>query len=290
MHITLVLLRVFRTISSSLITSESPEVLRSHHKKKRGCMILDQFRLDGQVALVTGGNRGLGFGIATALAEAGADIVSIQRSGDVSLLQERVQHAGRRLLPLTLDLADESAAEKALAATIAQFGRVDILVNNAGIQRRSPASDFPPEDWDAILTVNLRSVFLFCQVIGRAMLPQGRGKIINIASLLSFQGGITVPAYTASKHAVVGLTRALCNEWAGRGINVNAIAPGYMDTDLNVALRADPERNRTISERIPAGRWGTPADMGGAAVFLASSASDYVHGQIVVVDGGWMAR
>jgi 2-dehydro-3-deoxy-D-gluconate 5-dehydrogenase len=279
-----------RILSSPFMPGKLLERLRSHHKKKRGCMILDQFRLDGQVALVTGGNRGLGFGIAAALAEAGADIVSIQRSENVSLLQERVKQAGRRLLPLTLDLAHENSTEQALAATIAQFGRIDILVNNAGIQRRSPASDFPREDWDAIIDVNLRSVFLFCQVFGRAMLPQGRGKIINIASLLSFQGGITVPAYTASKHAVLGLTRALCNEWAGRGINVNAIAPGYMDTDLNVALRADPARNRSISERIPAGRWGTPADIGGVAVFLASSAADYIHGQALIVDGGWMAR
>lgn len=253
-------------------------------------MILDQFRLDGQVALVTGGSRGLGLGIAVALAEAGADIVSIQRGQDVSLLQEGVQRASRRLLPLTLDLAQEDVAEQALAATLDHFGRIDILVNNAGIQRRAPAADFPREDWDAILSVNLRAVFLFCQIFGRAMLPRGRGKIINIASLISFQGGVTIPAYAASKHAVVGLTKALCNEWASKGVNVNAIAPGYMATDLNVDLRIDPERNRAISERIPAGRWGTPADLGGAAVFLASAASDYVHGQALLVDGGWMAR
>jgi 2-deoxy-D-gluconate 3-dehydrogenase len=170
------------------------------------------------------------------------------------------------------------------------IGRADILVNNAGIQRRAPAADFPLTDWDAVIDVNLRTVFAFCQTFGREMLARGRGKIINIASLLTFQGGITVPAYTASKHAVAGLTKALCNEWAGYGVQVNAIAPGYMDTDMNVALRADAERNRAISQRIPAGRWGAPADMAGAAVFLASPASDYVHGQVLVVDGGWMAR
>lgn len=253
-------------------------------------MILEQFRLDGQVAVVTGGNRGLGLGIATALSEAGADVVSIQHTLDVSTLATQIEHTGRRLLPLALDLASEDAAQQALDATIAHFGRVDILVNNAGIQRRAPAVEFSVADWDDVLRVNLRSVFVFCQVFGRAMVQQGHGKIINIASLLSFQGGWTVPAYVASKHGVAGLTQALCNEWASHGVNVNAIAPGYMKTELNAALRADEQRNREISTRIPAGRWGMPEDLGGLAVFLASAASSYVHGQTIAVDGGWLAR
>jgi 2-deoxy-D-gluconate 3-dehydrogenase len=252
-------------------------------------LILDQFRLDGKVALVTGGSRGLGFAMATALAEAGADIISIQHTSHPEALAERITSTGRRFLPLTLDIGTETAANEALDAALS-FGHVDILVNNAGVQRRASAVDFPIEDWDTVINVNLRAVFLFCQVFGRQMLHQGRGKIINIASLLSVQGGITIPAYTASKHAIAGLTKALCNEWASQGVNVNAIAPGYMDTDLNIALRANPERERHISERIPAGRWGTPQDMAGAVVFLASPASDYLHGHMLVVDGGWLAR
>ncbi len=253
-------------------------------------MILDQFRLDGKVALVTGGSRGLGFGMAVALAEAGADIISIQRTSSSEALAERVTSMGRQFLPLVFDIGSETAAQEALDAVLSRFGRIDILVNNAGIQRRALAVEFSIEDWDSVINVNLRAVFLFCQVFGSQMLRQGSGKIINIASLLSVQGGITIPAYTASKHAIAGLTKALCNEWAGWGVNVNAIAPGYMDTDLNVALRANPERNRQISERIPAGRWGKPEDMAGAVVFLASPASDYLHGHLLVVDGGWLAR
>jgi 2-dehydro-3-deoxy-D-gluconate 5-dehydrogenase len=253
-------------------------------------LILDQFRLDGKVALVTGGSRGLGFGMAVALAEAGADIISIQHTSHTEALAERITSTGRRFLPLTLDIGTETAAKEALDAALSCFGHVDILVNNAGVQRRAPAVDFPIEDWDTVINVNLRAVFLFCQVFGRQMVRQGRGKIINIASLQSLQGGITIPAYTASKHAIAGLTKSLCNEWASKGVNVNAIAPGYMDTDLNVTLRANPERERQISERIPAGRWGTPEDMAGAVVFLASPASDYLHGHLLVVDGGWLAR
>jgi 2-deoxy-D-gluconate 3-dehydrogenase len=253
-------------------------------------MILDQFRLDGKIALVTGGSRGLGFGMAVGLAEAGADIISIQRTSSHEAVAERIASLGRHFLPLTLDIGSETAAQEALEAVLSCFGHIDILVNNAGIQRRAPAAEFSIEDWDSVINVNLRAVFLFCQVFGSQMLRQGYGKIINIASLLSVQGGITIPAYTASKHAIAGLTKALCNEWAGRGINVNAIAPGYMDTDLNVALRANPERNRQISERIPAGRWGKSEDMAGAAVFLASPASDYLHGHLLIVDGGWLAR
>ena len=253
-------------------------------------MILNQFRLDGKVALVTGGSRGLGAGMAIALAEAGADIVSIQHTSDTDVLAERITGIGQQFLPLTLDMSMETAAKEALDAILSYFGRVDILVNNAGVQRRAPATDFSIEDWDTVININLRAVFLFCQAFGRQMLQQGSGKIINIASLLAYQGGITIPAYTASKHAVAGLTKALCNEWASRGVNVNAIAPGYMDTELNVALRADTQRSRQISERIPAGRWGTPEDMAGAVVFLASPASDYLHGHMLVVDGGWLAR
>ncbi len=253
-------------------------------------MILDQFRLDGKVALVTGGSRGLGFGMAIALAEAGADIISIQSASDTEELAGRIAGVGRRFLPLTLDIGAETAAEEALNVTLSHFGQIDILVNNAGVQRRAPAVDFSIEDWDTVININLRAVFRLCQVFGRQMLRQGSGKIINIASLLAVQGGITVPAYTASKHAIAGLTKALCNEWASRGVNVNAIAPGYMDTELTVALRANPQRDREISERIPAGRWGMPEDMAGAIVFLASPASDYMHGHMLVIDGGWLAR
>jgi 2-dehydro-3-deoxy-D-gluconate 5-dehydrogenase len=253
-------------------------------------MIGNCFRLDGQVALITGGNRGLGLAMASALAEAGADLVTVQRSVEIPTLAERVAAAGRRVLPLALDLAVSGVAQQALAATLENFGRIDILVNNAGIQRRAPATDFSLADWQAVLAINLDAVFHFCQVVGRQMVQQGHGKIINIASLLAFQGGITVPAYAASKHAIAGLTKALCNEWAGCGVHVNAIAPGYMDTDLNAALRADAARSKAITTRIPAGRWGTPEDVAGAVVFLASSAADYVHGHTLVVDGGWMAR
>ena len=253
-------------------------------------MVLDLFRLDGKVALVTGGNRGLGMGMAAALAEAGADVVSVQRSAGAPELAGRVEAVGRSLLPLALDLADGESARRALAATLERFGRVDILVNNAGVQRRAPATEFPFEDWRAVMEINLDAVFRFCQAFGGEMVRQGHGKVINVASLLSFQGGITVPAYAASKHAVTGLTRALSNEWAPHGVNVNAIAPGYMDTDMNEALLADPDRSRTIGGRIPAGRWGTARDVAGAAVFLASAAADYVHGHTLVVDGGWLAR
>ena len=229
-------------------------------------------------------------GMAAALAEAGADVVSVQRSAGAPELAGRVEAVGRNLLPLALDLADGESARRALAATLERFGRVDILVNNAGVQRRAPATGFPFEDWRAVMEINLDAVFRFCQAFGGEMVRQGHGKVINVASLLSFQGGITVPAYAASKHAVTGLTRALSNEWAPRGVNVNAIAPGYMDTDMNEALLADPDRSRTIGGRIPAGRWGTAGDVAGAAVFLASAAADYVHGHTLVVDGGWLAR
>lgn len=267
-----------------------PLLADAGNDRRENIMILDQFRLDGKVALVTGGNRGLGLGMAAALAEAGADVVSVQRSAEAPELTERVDAAGRRLLPLALDLADPDASHRALDAALDRFGRVDVLVNNAGVQRRAPATEFSFDDWEAVLAVNLDAVFRFCQAFGAEMVRQGRGKIVNVASLLAFQGGVTVPAYAASKHAVAGLTKALCNEWASHGVNVNAIAPGYMDTDMNTALRDDPARTQAIGERIPAGRWGAPGDAAGAAVFLASPASDYVHGHTLVIDGGWMAR
>lgn len=253
-------------------------------------MILNQFKLDDQVAVVTGANRGLGLEMAAALAEAGAHIVSVQRSNNISELAQRVQAVGRELLSVPVDIAAGAAAAHVLNAALQKFGRVDILINNAGIQKRHPAEKFPIEDFDTVMDVNLRAVFQFCQVFGREMLNHGHGKIINIASLLSFQGGVTVPAYVAAKHAVAGLTKALCNEWSSKGVNVNAIAPGYMDTDMNAALKADVARNAAISQRIPAGRWGQAVDVAGLAVFLASPASDYIHGQVIAVDGGWMAR
>lgn len=253
-------------------------------------MILDHFRLDDQVAVITGGNRGLGLGMAAALAQAGAHIVSVHRSGRATELSAAVSGAGRELLSLPLDVSEPDAAEQALNATLGHFGRADILINNAGVQRRYPSAEFPIEEWDLVINVNLRAVFQFCQAFGRQMLRQGRGKIINVTSVLSFQGGYTVPAYAAAKHAVSGLTKSLCNEWSSKGINVNAIAPGYMDTDMNEALKANAERSGAINARIPAGRWGTPEDLGGLAVFLASRASDYIHGEVITVDGGWMAR
>ena len=253
-------------------------------------MILDHFRLDNQVAVITGGNRGLGLGMATALAQAGAHIVSVQRSAHTPALATAVAAADRELLTLSLDVGAPDAAEQALAATLQHFGRADILINNAGVQRRYPAAQFPIAEWDLVLNINLRAVFLFCQTFGREMLKHGRGKIINVTSVLSFQGGYTVPAYVAAKHAVAGLTKSLCNEWGSHGINVNGIAPGYMDTDMNEALKANAERSRAINARIPAGRWGTPEDVGGLAVFLASRASDYIHGEVITIDGGWMAR
>jgi len=253
-------------------------------------MILDQFRLEGQVAVITGGNRGLGLSIAAALAEAGADIVSAQHAAQAPALAERAARAGRRSLAVSVELKDDASAAQVLAVALAEFGRVDILVNNAGIQRRAPSEDFSLADWDEVMDINLRAAFVYSQTFGRHFLAQGGGKIINIASVQSLIGGWTIPAYTASKHGLAGLTKTLCNEWAGRGININGIAPGYMDTDMTAALKADPERSRAINARIPAGRWGQPDDLAGAVVFLASPASNYINGHILVVDGGWMAR
>jgi 2-dehydro-3-deoxy-D-gluconate 5-dehydrogenase len=247
------------------------------------------FDLTGKVALVTGANKGLGQAIALALAAAGADLALAGRTLAVET-EEQVRALGRKAVLIEADVAGDGAAHGMVDATLTTLGRLDILVNNAGIIRRGDAATFSAEDWDAVIDTNLTSLFFLCQEAGRQMLAQGSGKIINIASMLSFQGGLRVPAYTAAKSAVAGLTKALANEWAGKGVNVNAIAPGYIATNNTAALQADKTRNRQILERIPAGRWGAPSDIGGAAVFLASSASDYVHGHILAVDGGWLAR
>ena len=247
------------------------------------------FDLTGKVAAVTGGGRGLGLGISEALLEAGADVIVFGRTPVPAELTKHAAALGREVRFVALDLADSGAIATAVQQVLATQ-QVDILVNNAGTQDRYPAVDFPLEAWDAVLDVNLRAVFQLCQLFGRPMLERGEGKIVNLASLLSFQGGMTVPAYAASKGAVAQLTKALCNEWASRGVNVNAVAPGYMDTDMNTALRADPVRREQLSTRIPAGRWGQPEDIGNVVVFLASPAADYVHGQVLAVDGGWMAR
>jgi 2-deoxy-D-gluconate 3-dehydrogenase len=247
------------------------------------------FDLTGKVALVTGANTGIGQGIAVALAEAGADVALVGRSSPDETAY-KVRELGRRAALIAADLSTIAPVQPAVDQTLAALGGLDILVNNAGIIRRADAVDFTETDWDAVMDTNLKSVFFLCQAAGRHMIAQGSGKIINIASMLSFQGGIRVPSYTASKSGVAGLTKLLANEWAGKGVNVNAIAPGYIATSNTAALQADETRNRQILERIPAGRWGDPADLGGAAVFLASSASDYVQGHILAVDGGWLAR
>ncbi|PRZ08678.1 2-deoxy-D-gluconate 3-dehydrogenase [Isoptericola sp. CG 20/1183] len=254
-------------------------------------MILDQFRLDGKVALVTGTSRGLGQGAAVALAEAGADVALLDRSEPTETIA-RIEALGRRAFSVRRDLATATPAEldAAVAEVVAELGEVDVLVNNAGTIRRAPAAEHPAEDWDTVLAVNLDAVFHLSRAVGRGMLERGAGSIINVASMLSFQGGILVPGYAASKHAVVGLTKALANEWAGRGVNVNAVAPGYMATDNTAPIRADEAREQSISARIPAGRWGTPEDLAGIFVYLASPASAYVHGAVVPVDGGWLVR
>jgi len=263
----------------------------------RGCavgkdhpLILDKFSLKGKTALVTGSSRGLGAGIALALAEAGANVALHGSRSVPESTQQLVRESGASQIALVGDVGDASVCARLVEQTIHHFGALDILVNNAGIIRRSPAAEHPEEDWNAVIAVNLTSVFHLMQHAGRHMLARGSGKIINIASLLTFQGGINVPSYAAAKGGVGQLTKAFANEWAAKGVNVNAIAPGYMATDNTEALQADPERERQILERIPAGRWGCPEDLAGAAVFLASNASNYMHGQILVVDGGWLNR
>jgi 2-dehydro-3-deoxy-D-gluconate 5-dehydrogenase len=247
------------------------------------------FDLSGRVALVTGANTGIGQGIALALAEAGADIAVVGHvhPGDTIA---KAQEMGRRTHFLEADLLSIEPAKRIVEETLSELGALDILVNNAGIIRRADAVDFSEQDWDDVMNINLKTVFFLCQAAGRHMLEQGRGKIINIASMLSFQGGIRVPSYTASKSGVAGITKLLANEWAARGVNINAIAPGYIATDNTAQLRADAGRSKAILDRIPAARWGEPSDIGGAAVFLASPASDYVNGHVLAVDGGWLAR
>ena len=253
-------------------------------------MILDSFRLDGKVALVTGASAGLGAAVAAALAEAGADVACHGNSRAPDATCAHVERAGRRALGVHGDLSDRETPRRLVEQTLEHFGRLDILVNNAGIIRRTQALEYSEEDWSVVIEVNLNAVFRLSQLAGRHMVGRGSGKIVNVASLLSFQGGVTVPAYAASKGGVAQLTKALANEWASKGVCVNAIAPGYMRTDNTAALQRDETRNRQILERIPAGRWGEPRDLAGAAVFLASPASDYVNGHVLVVDGGWMGR
>ncbi|MEM7458818.1 MAG: 2-dehydro-3-deoxy-D-gluconate 5-dehydrogenase KduD [Pseudomonadota bacterium] len=248
------------------------------------------FDLNGKTAIVTGANTGLGQGIAVALSEAGAAVSLVGRSPPDETVAH-IEAAGGKCAVIQADLSDLKAVDNIVADTQAQLGRADILVNNAGIIQRNDAIDFTVDEWDSVLSVNLRTVFFLSQAFARSCLAADRGgKIINIASMLSYQGGIRVPSYTASKSALMGLTRALANEWAGKGINVNAIAPGYFATNNTAALQADPKRSAEILGRIPAGRWGQPSEIGGAAVFLASDAADYIHGATMPVDGGWLAR
>ena len=251
--------------------------------------MLELFSLKGKVALFTGGSRGLGKAMAIGLAKAGAEVAVVGRKHDQDVI-DQISAQGVRGKFYEFDLANIDGIAALVGEVAKDFGHIDILVNNAGVQSRHKAVDFPKADWDFVINVNMNAVFFMCQEVGRLMLAQGRGKIINIASLLSFQGGLTVPAYAASKGAVAQFSKSLSNEWASQGINVNCITPGYMDTEMNTALLADPTRSRQIMDRIPAGRWGKPDDMVGAAIYLASSASDYVNGSIITVDGGWMGR
>ncbi len=248
------------------------------------------FNLTGSVALVTGASRGLGAAMAAALAGAGARVALHSSEQPAEATQSAIAGEGGESRCFSANLTDRAAADRLVADVLQAYGRLDILVNNAGIIRRAPAADHGDDLWDEVIEVNLTAVFRLCRAAGRHMLERGDGKIVNVASLLSFQGGITVPGYAAAKGGVAQLTKALANEWAGRGVRVNAIAPGYMRTDNTRALQHDQVRSRQILDRIPAGRWGEPADLAGAVVFLASRASDYVHGHVLVVDGGWMGR
>jgi 2-deoxy-D-gluconate 3-dehydrogenase len=247
------------------------------------------FDLSGKVAIVTGSSTGLGQGMSLGLAEAGADLVLVDIV-DSKETAEKVKALGRKVITIIADLSQKKAITDVAEKTVADFGKIDILVNNAGIIRRTPAIDFSEKDWDDVMALNSKTVFFLSQAVARDMMKRKSGKIINVASLLSFSGGITVPSYSASKGAVSQITKALANEWAQYGLNINAIAPGYMITNNTANLRKDPERTKSISDRIPAGRWGTPDDLKGAAIFLASSASDYINGHVLLVDGGWMAR
>jgi 2-deoxy-D-gluconate 3-dehydrogenase len=248
------------------------------------------FDLSGKVAAVTGCTRGIGRAIASGLAEAGADVALLQRDVRDCSLRNEIVAMGRSCAIVEYDAIAPGMAKNAIPQAIDQLGGLDILVPSAGVQHRTPSVDFGEEDWDRVMQVNLKSVWLLCQQAGRYMVAKGSGKIIMIASIASFQGGYTVPAYAAAKGGIAQLTKALANEWARYGVNVNALTPGYIDTDMNAALIADPVRGSQISDRIPAGRWGTPEDFEGPAVFLASDAADYVHGHLLAVDGGWLGR
>ena len=253
-------------------------------------MVKKLFDLEGKVAIVTGASRGLGKAMAIALGQAGANVVGVGQS-DMLSTEAEIKRAGKEFLPIKADLTSTEKVDEIVKKTLEKFGRVDILVNNAGTIRRQDAIDYTEKDWDDILNLNLKTVFFLSQRVAKEFMKQkSGGKIINIASMLSFQGGIRVPAYTASKSGVAGITKALANEWAKYNINVNAIAPGYMATDNTKAIREDEKRNKEILDRIPAGRWGTPEDLAGTVVFLASKASDYVNGYTISVDGGWLAR
>jgi 2-deoxy-D-gluconate 3-dehydrogenase len=253
--------------------------------------ILDAFSLDGKVALVTGSERGLGRGMATALAQAGANVAGVTYVESAPETAAAVEAAGKRYLHVQANLSSLEPIGRIVERTLQEFGRIDILVNNAGIILRNDSVDFTEKEWDDVMDINIKATFFMCQAVARRFIEQGGGgKIVNIASMLSFQGGIRVPSYTASKSGVKGITMLLANEWAKHGINVNAIAPGYMATDNTTQLRADEARSAEILGRIPAGRWGLPEDLGGAVVFLASRASDYINGYTIAVDGGWLAR
>jgi len=251
-------------------------------------MILDKFRLDGKIAVVTGGTKGIGKAIALAFAESGADIAVVSRFPNPDI-EKLILDLGRRYMHHAADCTKREETRRVIPAIVEKIGDLDILVNNAGIIRRSPAVEHSEEDWDDTLESDLTAAFILSQAAGRIMLKKGKGKIINMASLLSFQGGTNVAAYVAAKHGVAGITRALANDWASKGINVNALAPSFYVTELTEAIQNDPERSKSITARTPAGRWGTPEDIAGAALFLASPASDFVHGVILPVDGGWLA-
>jgi 2-dehydro-3-deoxy-D-gluconate 5-dehydrogenase len=251
---------------------------------------MSMFDLTGKVALVTGGTVGLGAGMSLALAKAGADLVLVTYTDNDDTMLNECKKLGRRCHVITADLSKEEQLPGVVEQAVAAFGQIDILVNNAGIIRRTPIADHSAQDWHDVINLNMNTVFFLTQLVGRHMIERGSGKIISVASMLSYQGGILVPGYTASKHAVAGLTKAFANEWAEKGVNVNAIAPGYFETRNTAPIRQDAERTDSITARIPAGRWGQPDDLGGPAVFLASSAADYLHGVILNVDGGWQAR
>jgi 2-deoxy-D-gluconate 3-dehydrogenase len=251
-------------------------------------MVLDQFRLDRQVAVVTGGSRGIGRAIAAALAGAGADIVIVSRTPNVEM-ERTIGSLGRRYFHLAADLTEREQTKKVIPRVLEEMGDLHILVNNSGIVRQTAPEDFPEKDWDATLEINLHAPFILSQAAGRIMLKKGKGKIINIVSVMAFQGGANV-AYTSSKHGLAGMTKNLANAWAGRGINVNAIAPGWIATEFTLPVQNDPERSKFIIPRTPSARWGQPEDLAGAALFLASPASDWVHGVILPVDGGWLVR